>query len=385
MKTLVKTTALSLCLVGFLSCKADNKTPIQNDLVMTETSKEKPSKQFIKVALLLDTSNSMDGLIDQAKAQLWEIVNELSYAKCGTNRPNLQIALYEYGNDNLNAEEGYIRQVLAFTSDLDDISKQLFSLTTNGGNEFCGQVIQTSLNQLTWGNNPDDLKLVFIAGNEPFSQGKINYQDATTLANTKDVTVNTIFCGDYNQGISSYWKDGADKGRGNYMAINHNHATTYVASPYDDKILQLNQKLNQTYVAYGSYGKEKMAVQAEQDDNAQGYSAANAVSRTVSKSSHLYKNDSWDLVDAEEQKSFNYDDLKDADLPQELKGKSKAEIKNYIIKKRNERKIIQEEIQQLNEKRRQYVMTQQKDDANGLESAMIQAIKTQAKDKNYIW
>ena len=385
MKTFTKTTALSLCLAGFLSCKADNKTPIQNDLVMTETSTEKPSKQFIKVALLLDTSNSMDGLIDQAKAQLWEIVNELSYAKCGTDRPNLQIALYEYGNDNLNAEEGYIRQVLAFTSDLDDISKQLFSLTTNGGNEFCGQVIQTSLNQLTWGNNPDDLKLVFIAGNEPFSQGKINYQDATTLANTKGVTINTIFCGDYNQGISSYWKDGADKGKGNYMAINHNHATTYVASPYDDKILQLNQKLNQTYVAYGSYGKEKMAIQAEQDDNAKGYSAANAVSRTVSKSSHLYKNDSWDLVDAEAQKSFNYDDLKDADLPQELKGKSASEIKAYLTKKRNERESIQEEIQQLNEKRRQYVMTQQKDNANGLESAMIQAIKTQAKQKNYVW
>ena len=32
-------------------------------------------KKHIKVALLLDTSNSMDGLIDQAKAQLWDIVN----------------------------------------------------------------------------------------------------------------------------------------------------------------------------------------------------------------------------------------------------------------------------------------------------------------------
>lgn len=385
MKTVITTTALTLCLSGFLSCKADNRMPIHHDLVMTEISSEKSSKQFIKVALLLDTSNSMDGLIDQAKAQLWEIVNELSYAKCGTDRPNLQIALYEYGNDNLNAEEGYIRQVLAFTSDLDDISKQLFSLTTNGGNEFCGQVIQTSLKQLTWGTNPDDLKLIFIAGNEPFSQGKINYQDATSLANTKGVTVNTIFCGDYNQGISSYWKDGADKGKGNYMAINHNHATTYVSSPYEDKILQLNKKLNQTYVAYGSYGKEKMAIQAEQDSNAQGYSAANAVSRTVSKSSHLYKNDSWDLVDAEEQKSFNYDNLKDTDLPQELKGKSKSEIKAYIAKKRDERQAIQDEIQQLNEKRRQYVMTQQKDNANGLENAMIQAIKTQAKQKNYVW
>ena len=38
----------------------------------------KKNKQTIKVALLLDTSNSMDGLINQAKAQLWEIVNELS-------------------------------------------------------------------------------------------------------------------------------------------------------------------------------------------------------------------------------------------------------------------------------------------------------------------
>ena len=30
----------------------------------------------VQLALLLDTSNSMDGLIDQAKSQLWKIVNE---------------------------------------------------------------------------------------------------------------------------------------------------------------------------------------------------------------------------------------------------------------------------------------------------------------------
>src|SRR5690606_26228497 len=144
-----------------------------------ETPSVHTNKQFIKVALLLDTSNSMDGLIDQAKAQLWEIVNELSYAKCDDAKPNLQIALYEYGNDNLNANEGFIRQVLAFSSDLDEISKQLFSLTTNGGLEYCGEVIQTSLSQLDWGSNPDDLKLIFIAGNELFTQGEISYKDTT--------------------------------------------------------------------------------------------------------------------------------------------------------------------------------------------------------------
>lgn len=344
-----------------------------------------PDQHFIKVALLLDTSNSMDGLIDQAKAQLWEIVNELSYAKCHNERPNLQIALYEYGNDGLNADKGYIRQVLGFSEDLDEISKELFSLTTNGGSEFCGQVIQTSLDQLKWGNNDEDLKLIFIAGNEPFTQGRISYKSAATNANEKDVTVNTIFCGDYQQGIGGYWKDGADLTRGDYMAINHNKATVHIASPFDEAILILNTKLNKTYVTYGIRGAEKMALQQEQDDKAGQYGEANVVSRTVSKSSHFYKNSSWDLVDAVEMDEVVIEDLKDSDLPSELKGKSTSEIKKIIERKQKEREKIQKEIQELNAKRRAYIADQQKDSNNGLENAMISAIKSQAQKKNYNW
>jgi hypothetical protein len=136
---------------------------------VNQTEKKISENQTIKVALLLDTSNSIDGLIKQAKAQLWEIVNELSYAKYGLKKPDLEIALYEYSNASLSSRKGYIRQVLQFSKDLDAISEKLFSLTTNDGNEFCGQVIQTSLNELSWGNNKNDLRLLFIAGNEPFS------------------------------------------------------------------------------------------------------------------------------------------------------------------------------------------------------------------------
>lgn len=379
-----KKSILVFSILGMLSCNA-NTSKKDTYLAVNDTEIHLPKKQFIKVALLLDTSNSMDGLIDQAKAQLWEIVNELSYAKCNDNKPNLKIALYEYGNDGLNSNEGYIRQVLAFSDDLDEISKELFSLSTNGGNEYCGQVIQTSLNQLNWGKNPDDLKLIFIAGNEPFTQGRVSYKDATKQARRNDVSVNTIFCGDYNQGIETYWKDGADLAHGDYMAINHNQATVHIVSPYDAQILDLNRRLNSTYVAYGYLGRNKMTMQAEQDDNAESYSKANAVSRTVSKSSHLYKNSSWDLVDAEKEKDFNYEDLKERDLPKELKGKTKSEIKNYISKKREERNRINTEIQSLNAKRKIYIQSQKKDSENNLENAMIKAIKSQAKAKNYKW
>ncbi|MBC3756916.1 VWA domain-containing protein [Hyunsoonleella sp. SJ7] len=384
MKTQFKTLAICFTLFMIVACNANTK---KQDLALHKTvsAHPEPNKQFIKVALLLDTSNSMDGLIDQAKAQLWEIVNELSYAKCGTGKPNLEIALYEYGNDRLNGREGFIRQVLPFSDDLDEISKELFSLTTNGGSEYCGHVIQTSLNQLNWGKNPDDLKLIFIAGNEPFTQGQVNYKDASVNAKEKDITINTIFCGDYNQGVSSYWKDGAVLTHGDYMAINHNKATVHIASPYDDQILQLNIKLNKTYVAYGVHGERKRVVQAQQDANASGYSKANAVGRTVSKSSHLYKNSKWDLVDAVEAEEVVVEELDEDALPTELKGKNKEEIKAYVSKKQNERKAIQKEIQELNQKRKDFIAKEQTENTNGLENAMTKAIKTQAKKKKYTW
>ncbi|MBI4567205.1 MAG: VWA domain-containing protein, partial [Planctomycetes bacterium] len=77
---------------------------------------------LIQVALLLDTSNSMDGLIAQAKTHLWRIVNEFARATREGARPELKVALYEYGNDGLKVETGYVRQVAALTDDLDKVS-----------------------------------------------------------------------------------------------------------------------------------------------------------------------------------------------------------------------------------------------------------------------
>jgi hydrogenase maturation factor HypF (carbamoyltransferase family) len=169
------------------------------------------------------------------------------------------------------------------------------------------------------------------------------------------------------------------------MAINHNRATIHITSPYDDAILILNNKLNRTYVSYGNKGLEKMQLQAEQDSKANDYSKANAVGRAVSKSSHLYKNSSWDLVDAVENEEVVIENLNQNELPQELKGKSKEDVEAYLTKKQLERKAINKDIQELNAKRKQYISEQQNDAKNGLENAMINAIKTQAKKKNYQW
>ncbi len=349
--------------------------------------KETLKKQTIKVALLLDTSNSMDGLINQAKTQLWEIVNELSYAKYGIQKPNLEIALYEYGNSNLSSREGYIRQVLQFSSDLDEVSEKLFSLKTDGGNEFCGQVIQTSLNELSWGKNKNDLRLLFIAGNEPFTQGKVNYKDAVANAKEKDVVVNTIFCGNYNNGISGMWQDGALLGGGDYITINQDKEIVHVVTPYDAEIMILNKKLNKTYIHYGRDGYAKLENQSEQDDNALVTNGVIAVKRAVSKSSSLYSNAGWDLVDAEKEEKIDYEKIERKRLPKNLQHKTAKEIENYVKKQAEKRKEIQTKIQELGKKRRAYVAKQQQQDNknNELEKVLITAIKKQAKKKNYSW
>jgi len=382
-------TGLLAILVGNLyacNLKAEEQKERQFVHELQFAMDKKPSKQFVKIALLLDTSNSMDGLINQAKAQLWDIVNEFTYAKCGNDlTPELQIALYEYGNDALSSREGYIRQVLGFSSDLDDISERLFSLSTNGGEEFCGTVIHTSLKQLDWGKNPDDLKLIFIAGNEPFTQGKLDYRDATSQAKEKDVVVNTIFCGNYEQGISTNWKDGAIRTGGDYMAIDHNKEVVHIATPYDDIIIRLNKKLNGTYIAYGSSGASKIVAQEVQDANAYDMEEAVAVKRAVSKSSRMYKNSTWDLVDAAEEDEVVFEKLNKEQLPQALKGKSTEEIKQYVQQKKRERVKIQKEIQELDKKRKLYIAEKQVEQTGELENALLNAIKKQAEKKNYTW
>ena len=114
-----------------------------------QQSSLKNKKTKIKLALILDTSNSMDGLIDQAKNQLWKIVMELAKTKDKNGEdPDIDLALYQYGNDGLSMRNGYVQKVQSFTGELDEISEKLFALNTNGGEEYCGTVINTSLNEL---------------------------------------------------------------------------------------------------------------------------------------------------------------------------------------------------------------------------------------------
>ena len=55
----------------------------------------------------------MDGLLEQAKSRLWEIVNETSELRRNGEIPILEIAMYDYGNDGIR-NKNFIRKQLDF-------------------------------------------------------------------------------------------------------------------------------------------------------------------------------------------------------------------------------------------------------------------------------
>ncbi len=357
--------------------------------VWAEEKKEEPAPK-IQMAILLDTSNSMDGLIHQARTQLWKIVNEFTTIKLAGKTPRLEVALYEYGNNGLPQKEGFLRQVVALTTDLDKVSEAMFALKTNGGDEYCGQVISVATKQLAWSGSNKDVKCIFIAGNEPFSQGTVDFRDACKAAAANGITVNTIFCGSHEEGVRTFWQEGARLADGSSMNIDQNRSAVAPPTPQDKELATLGSRLNATYLPYGDVRRREEASrrQAAQDANAAEASAGSMAARTAFKASQLYRNTGWDLVDAVQEGKVKIEDLKEDQLPESLKKMSPEERKAQVAKLSDQRKAIQAKIAKLDQLRRVYLAEQERKvqataaaPAASFERAVTESVKAQVNRK----
>jgi hypothetical protein len=378
--------------IAFLTASQaySNRAATNDPLVTIDPKPLAPqSSARIQLAILLDTSNSMDGLINQTREQLWQMVDELSSAKRNGLTPQLQVAVFEYGNDGLPSSTGHVRKVVGLTSELDRVSEALFSLTTNGGEEFCGYAIDSAIKQLDWSGNADDLRMIFIAGNEPFTQGPISYVEAINLAKQHDITISTIFAGNHQEGLSTGWQQGAVLAGGNFMSIDHNQQVAHIEAPQDKKIVDLNRALNDTYIPFGAKGQESVERQRTQDVKSAEVSDAYLAKRAKAKASAVYNNTQWDLVDAMASGTVDLDKLEKDQLPEPMQAMTKAEQQKFIAEKKTQRDALQEEILKISEEREQYIADQQQQlnqpAAPTFNDAIKEAISQQAEKKDYVF
>ncbi len=399
--------ALSVCLTFSTLALSSNRAAAQDRQIdirikvkSGDEKQEKPKvvgkapfagkRASVDVAILLDTSNSMDGLISQAKSQLWNIVQQFANAKKQGQTPMLRVSVFEYGNTSLPASEGYIRQVVALTDDLDKVSEALFSLKTNGGDEYCGQVIGECIKRLDWSKETNGYKAIFIAGNEPFTQGSVDYRESCKQAIEAGIVVNTIHCGHRNAGIQGMWADGAKIAEGEFMNINQDKKVVHIKCPQDKIIIELNGKLNKTYLWYGKKEVRKYYLenQIKQDSNAGKGSQAQLVQRANAKISGVYYNGGRDLCDTFCKDKDILTKVKVEELPEFMQKMSEQERKAHVEKMVAERNKIKKELAKVNREREAYLTKERKKLAEKkgektLGDAVILSVQKQLKSNGF--
>ena len=337
----------------------------------------------VDLVICLDTSGSMQGLINAARQKLWSVVSELATAK---PTPDLRVALLTYGSPG-NDEAGHVILQSDLTRDLDLISEKLFALGTRGGEEYVGRVVAHALGHLTWSKS-DSVRILFVAGNESADQDKVKpFREQAKAAVARAIVVNAIYCGGADDSDATGYRELAALGKGRFAHIDHDHGTVAVVTPYDKELAELSGAINRTYVAYGLVAKEARARQVAQDENAEAAGASAAAERASAKAGKLYRNGAWDLVDKMEEEGFDLAKIPEADLPEDLKKIEPAKRLAWLEEKKTERSKIQARILDLTKKRDAHVKVemdkQQLDDSRALDRALKDAIREQAAEGGF--
>lgn len=336
---------------------------------------------LIQVALLLDDSGSMQGLINQARAQLWDLINLLGSTTRDGRRPRVEVALYHYGDLPFLAAP-----LVPFSRDLDLVSERLFSVNGGGGTEACGQVIDNALRQLAWSTRPDALRLLVIAGNEPFTQGPVEWSGACRRAAARGIVLHTIHCGPREAGAAGMWEAAAQLGRGTFTCIDHDRAEVSVRCPQDDELALLNGRLNATYLPYGADGAERKERQSAQDNAAASAAPAALASRVAAKASGSYRNGAWDLVDAVKEKEADVKTLPAEALPERLRGLDPAAREAEVARLGEERARIQARIAALAREREAFQAEARRQAGGGAQTlglALREAVLASARAQGF--
>lgn len=343
-----------------------------------------PRSRVIDLAICLDTSGSMDGLIESAKQRIWAIVNDLALA---TPAPELRVALLTYGNDGHDAENGWVKVDCELSGDLDEISRQLFALRTNGGTELVGRVLSVATGKLNWSDDPHALKLAVVAGNESADQDTVvSFRDACASAIGSGILVNSIYCGNPGDAEAPLWKQVSLLADGQFATIDHQSGTLVHETPFDAQLVELTTAVNGTYLPFGQDGEASWANQRAQDVNAINMNPDAAANRAMCKNGALYVC-GWDLVDASKQEGFDLATVEVEQLPEDMRAMTLEQRAAHIETAAAERAEIQQRIADVGVQRQAWIDAESArlalDESRSFDHQIRAAIRAQVTQRGF--
>lgn len=369
------------------------------------------AKPSAEIAILLDTSGSMQGLINQVRDGLWQTLNGLGEIKKEDEVAELRLALYEYGSGVVPAEQNYIQLLVPLTSDHTLVAEKLFATKATGSQEYSGQAIKQATEDLKFSLEGDDFRTIVIAGNETIHQGPTPPLEAAASALARGILVNSIFAGaaEYrprNIGgrfgggfgppqphptpnpapphgdpkpnpIFLEWRELAFNGGGKVLNIDHNNVIPHIPSPYDDDIIKKTEAISDTYLPYGKDGQTQYNRMRNIDRQVRGSGNGSYIGWGDYRSGHFGQANysTWDLVSAYREKKLDLNMVSNAHLPASLRGLPNEVKLKKIVEMNAKRKGLEDEISELRKKRQVHVDKIRGTLSNDQQDNFIQAIK----------
>lgn len=347
----------------------------------------------LEMVFVLDTTGSMGGLLDGAKQRIWGIVNEVMQT---SSRPAVKVGLVAYRDQG----DQYVTQVLPLTEDLDKVYSTLMSYEAAGGGderENVRRALSEGVKEAGWSRAAPRLaQVIFLVGDAPPHDDYANETDTVVtarLAVEQGKVVNTIQCGSSSE-TKLVWQSIAQHGQGQYFAIPQDGGVQTIATPYDEKLSQLAAKLGSTFIAFGGgAGAAGDSYRAGLDDQAKKTESTFAASAPVAAQAERSLNKAvnaqayiGDLLQSIENGSVKLEEVKDEDLPANLRQLTPAQRKTEIDKRLAERREIRSQIMELSKQRTDFISAEQKKrkdgaKANGFDLAVSSALKEQLAKK----
>ncbi|MCF8060259.1 MAG: hypothetical protein K9K67_13240 [Bacteriovoracaceae bacterium] len=373
------------------------------------------------IAILLDTSGSMQGLINQVRDGLWQTLNNLGRVTKDGLDANVRLALYEYGSGVVPEETGFIQLLTPLTTDHTLLAGKLFATEAKGGSEYSGLAISRATTDLKWGELTSDFKSIILAGNETLFQGPVDPFVATSEAVGKGIIVNTVFAGPetlstgngggFGNGcafcplpttpnppvqtdpvpnsIFLEWKKLATDGLGASLSIDSNQSLPYVESPFDGEIIKLTEAINTTFLPFGPNGQSEFERMINLDRQIRSSGAGTYMDWGSYQGGHFgqLNQSTWDLVSASKVEGFDITLIKETDLPKDMQGESVFEKLEIIRTQRDKRDVLQGNIDALQVKRAEFVAEVHRQNQTDGQKTFADAIKgviiSQLKDAGF--
>lgn len=264
------------------------------------TEKDSPSyASSIDIVFVIDISGSTGGILSSVRGKFWEIQNEIARLQ---PVPHYRIGIVCMGRPSFKKENNYVRVMSDLTDDIDAAAYPFFQIkdVTAPGNYFMGHALDVAINDLSWSEDPNAIKMMFLVGNGQPSAGP-GFRKPIEDAKEAGITVHSLYFLTYsNQKEQSEWKTLADYTGGSFFAIGLKEPAIVIEKPYDGSMLrEANHMVNTTYVYYGRDGLNRYEMQADLDEEAELQGENQVEARTFFKATQLYqdKNHTWDLVD----------------------------------------------------------------------------------------